>query len=45
MYIITELTGVNQNTGDIMKDMGSIDFLSNNDYYPNQRFSYECVGL
>ena len=45
MYIVTELGGVNQDTGDMMKGMGSVDFLSNNDYYPNQRFSYECGGL
>ena len=45
MYMITELGGVNQNTGDLMKDMGSVDFLSNNNQYANQRFSYECGGL
>ncbi|WP_321418266.1 hypothetical protein [uncultured Methanomethylovorans sp.] len=45
MYIITKLGGVNQDTGNMMKGMGSVDFLSDNDYYPNQRFSYECGGL
>ncbi len=45
MYVITELSGVNQNTEDLMKDMGSVDFLSNNNQYANQRFSYECGGL
>lgn len=45
MYVITELDGVNQGTEDIMENMGSVDFLSNNDHYPNQRFSYECGGL
>ncbi len=45
MYLTTELNGVTQESGDLMKNMGSVDFLSNNDHYPNQRFSYEFGGL
>lgn len=45
MYLITGLAGMTQESGDLMRNMGSVDFLSNNDYYPNQRFSYECGGL
>lgn len=45
MYLITGRDGLTQESGDLMRNMGSVDFLSNNDYYPDQRFSYECGGL
>jgi len=45
MNIATELDGVTRQSDDIMKNMGCVDFLSNNYYYPNQRYSYECGGL
>lgn len=45
MYLITKRDGITQESGYLMRGMGSVDFLSNNAYYPNQRFSYECGGL
>ncbi len=45
MYLTTRRGEVTQESGDRLKNIGSVDFVSNNDHYPNQRFSYECGGL